>query len=170
MIFRMDAAAAAKALLPPAERRGVLLIDPPYEAADEARRALAALSEGRRRFATAVFLLWYPVKAQADANALARRAGKMGLAKTLRAEMTVRRADKSDRLNGSGLILVNPPWRLEAELALILPALAERLQDPQARFAGGFRLEWLVDESEEGSPKKKMPDPRGGSGRLERPT
>jgi 23S rRNA (adenine2030-N6)-methyltransferase len=107
-VFRIDAWIAAKALLPPPERRGLVLIDPPYEAADGERRAIAALAEAYRRFATGVFGLWYPVKAQAEADGLARSAAALALPKTLRAELTVRRADQADRLNGAGLILVNP--------------------------------------------------------------
>lgn len=143
----LDAWHAARALLPPPERRGLVLMDPPYEAADETRRALAGLAEAHRRFATGVLMLWFPIKAQADANALARRAAALDLPKMLRAEITVRRADKSDRLNGSGLIVVNPPWLLESEMKLLLPALAERLADPEARFKGGWRLEWLAHEA-----------------------
>ncbi len=145
-ILRMDAWSAARALLPPPERRGLVLIDPPYEAAGEAGRALAALADARRRFATGNLCLWYPVKAQANADALAHSAGALGLPKTLRAELTVRRADRPERLNGAGLILINPPWRLADELAVLLPALAQRLGDRAARFPGGARLEWLVGE------------------------
>jgi 23S rRNA (adenine2030-N6)-methyltransferase len=145
-VLQLDAWVAAKALLPPPERRALVLIDPPYEERDEAARALAAIAEGYRRFAGGVFCLWYPVKAQADANALARRAAALGMPKLLRAELTMRRADKGDRLNGSGLILVNPPWRLDEELGAILPALAERLADKEARFRGGWRMEWLTGE------------------------
>lgn len=172
-LFQTDAWISAKALLPPLERRGLVLLDPPYEAADESARALTGLAEGHRRFATGAFCLWYPVKAQADANALARRAAAIGLAKMLRAELAVRRADRRDQLNGSGLILVNPPWLLEDELKLLLPALAERLADRESRFHGGWRLEWLVSETTGGSDKQDttadMPNPREGSGKGGRP-
>jgi 23S rRNA (adenine2030-N6)-methyltransferase len=150
-VTALDAWVALKALLPPPERRGLALIDPPYEAPDETARAITGLAEAHRRFATGIFCLWYPIKAQADANALARRAAGLGFAKTLRAEMTVRRADSGDRLNGSGLILVNPPWLLESELGVLLPALAERLADRTARFRGGWRLEWLAGEPKHAS-------------------
>jgi 23S rRNA (adenine2030-N6)-methyltransferase len=146
-VLQLDAWIAAKGLLPPPERRGLVLIDPPYEERDEAARALAAIAGGYRRFSGGLFFLWYPVKAQADANALARRAAALGIPKLLRAEMTVRRANKGDRLNGSGLMLVNPPWRLNEELGAILPSLAERLADREARFPGGSRLEWLTGEA-----------------------
>ncbi len=147
----LDAWQAAKALLPPLERRGIVLLDPPYEAADETRRALAGVAEAHRRFATGVFMLWYPVKAQADANALARRAQALNLAKMLRAEVTVRGAERGDRLNGSGLIIINPPWLLEGELKSLLPALAARLADAADARKGGFRLQWLSsDQAESG--------------------
>ena len=141
-----DASACLRANLPPPERRGVTLVDPPYEVADESRATLAALQDAHRRFATGVFCLWYPVKAQADANAFARRAGALGLAKMLRVELTVRRADERVRLNGSGLLLVNPPWKLEEEIRVLLPPLAERMSDGEARWAGGSRIEWLTGE------------------------
>ena len=64
----------------------------------------------------------------------------------MRCELTVRRADSGERLNGAGMILVNPPWRLEPELETLLPTLADRLADPEARFRGGWRLERLVGE------------------------
>ena len=136
-VHDMDAWVAAKALLPPPERRGLVLIDPPYEASGEAARALDALAGAYRRFATGIFCLWYPMKAQADADALARSVDALALPKALRAELAVRRADRADRLNGCGLILVNPPWRLAEELNILLPALAKRLADRTARYPGG---------------------------------
>ena len=145
-VTREDAWTALRANLPPPERRGLLLIDPPYEAAGETDRALAGLVEAHRRFATGTLALWYPVKGQADANAFARRAAELGLAKTLRIEIAVRRADDRARLNGSGLIIVNPTWPLDEELQVLLPALSERLADSSARFPGGWKRDWLVSE------------------------
>ncbi|SEP80704.1 23S rRNA (adenine2030-N6)-methyltransferase [Faunimonas pinastri] len=146
-ILEMDAWTALKAQLPPPERRGLLLVDPPYEVADEAKKAVTALADAQRRFATGLTFLWYPVKAQADANALARRVEALAIPKTLRVELTIRRADSTLQLNGTGMILVNPPWRLESELRLLLPLLQKRLADRDARFSGGWRMEWLVGEA-----------------------
>ena len=143
VVTAVDGWTAAKAALPPPERRGVVLIDPPYETVNERERALAGLTEAHRRFATGIFMLWYPVKAQADANAFARRAASLGIAKMQRVELAVRRADSRESLNGTGLILVNAPWTLANELKILLPALAERLADPAAR-GGGWRLEPLT--------------------------
>nr|WP_205520888.1 23S rRNA (adenine(2030)-N(6))-methyltransferase RlmJ [Propylenella binzhouense] len=141
-----DAWVAARANLPPPERRGIVIADPAYEASDETAKLLSGLAESHRRFATGIVFAWYPVKAQADANALARRVAALGLPKTIRIELTVRRADGKLRMNGSGIFVVNPPWRLEAELRQILPALQARLADAEARFPGGWRLEPLTGE------------------------
>jgi 23S rRNA (adenine2030-N6)-methyltransferase len=159
-VLRLDAWQAARALLPPPERRGLVLVDPPYEAPDEIARAVAGLAEAYRRFASGIFCLWYPVKAQAEANSLVRGFAALGIPKMLRAEVTQRRADNAERLNGSGLMLVNPPWKLEAELNVVLPALTKRLADPIAQ-GGGWRVDWLTSERR----AKKKPDP-GGRVRL----
>jgi 23S rRNA (adenine2030-N6)-methyltransferase len=169
--LQLDGWTAVKALLPPPERRGLVLIDPPYEAPGEVRRAVDALREAHRRFATGVLCLWYPVKAQADADSLARTAAALALPKTLRAELTVRRADGGDKLNGSGLILINPPFGLEAELRILLPPLAARMADASARFRGGARVEWLVEEPERAAGgRKRNAGPEGmGPAGGERP-
>jgi 23S rRNA (adenine2030-N6)-methyltransferase len=144
-VTRMEAWAAAKAVLPPPERRAIVLADPPYEIADEGSRALAGLVEAHRRFPTGAFCLWYPVTRRVGAAALLRRASALGLPKTLQAEIAPPRAASAEAA-GSGLILVNPPWPLESELALLLPALAERLVGAGGRGSRTWRLEWLVGE------------------------
>jgi 23S rRNA (adenine2030-N6)-methyltransferase len=73
----------------------------------------------------------------------------------------VRRADRPDRLNGCGLILVNPPWRLPAELNILMPALAQRLADQASRFSGGTRLEWLVEEKADAGKRNAGPEGTG---------
>lgn len=123
----LDAEIAIKANLPPVERRGLVLIDPPYEEKDEAQRALRSLAQGLRRFATGCFMLWYPVKADGLAERLCDAVKALGAAGTLKVELRVREAFKEGGLAGSGLVIVNPPWQLEVELRIILPALAKRL-------------------------------------------
>ncbi|MGE0239365.1 MAG: 23S rRNA (adenine(2030)-N(6))-methyltransferase RlmJ [Parvibaculaceae bacterium] len=136
-----DAQIAVKAHLPPPERRGFILIDPPYEQDDEARRAIQMLRDGHRRFATGAFALWYPVTGDGLSGHIVAEAKALGLAKTMRAELLVRKASPEGGLAGSGLILVNPPWPLADELALFGPALSERLrQTDDARWT----LDWLT--------------------------
>lgn len=127
MVTCRDAEELVKGSLPPPERRGLVLIDPPYEVADETERALRILAQGLRRFATGVFVLWYPLKAGDAAATIAREAAALGVAGTLKVELRIREAFKGGGLAGSGLIVVNPPWTLDHELRVILPALAERL-------------------------------------------
>jgi 23S rRNA (adenine2030-N6)-methyltransferase len=135
-----DAAIAIKAHLPPPERRGVILIDPPYERTDEARRAVKMLRHGNRRFATGTFVLWYPVTGDGLSEEVVRQAQALAIPKMLKAELLVRKAVPEGGLAGSGLILVNPPWPLADELAVLGPALCERLrQSDGARWS----LDWL---------------------------
>lgn len=123
----LDAEVAIKAQLPPLERRGLILIDPPYEEKDEASRAVAMLAQGLRRFATGVFALWYPIKADRTEDQIARDVKALGNAGTLRVELRVREAFANGGLAGSGVIIVNAPWTFDHDMRIIAPALAERL-------------------------------------------
>ena len=137
----IDGWTALGAYLPPRERRGLVLVDPPFEAADEFARLADGLARAHRKWASGVYLLWYPIKQQAEADAFAARLGQMGIGKILRAEVIV--GEDPERLNGTGLVLVNPPWTLEGELALLLPAVATALgEDGQGRS----RLAWIAGE------------------------
>jgi len=139
-LTELDAAIAIKSQLPPPERRGLVLIDPPYEAADELERVLRALRDGLERFATGVFCLWYPVTGDGLSDSLVDRIAAMTIPKTLLLELTVRAVVRDGGLAGSGMILINPPWTLDEELRIVLPALRGRLaQTPEARS----RVEWL---------------------------
>jgi 23S rRNA (adenine2030-N6)-methyltransferase len=140
-LMALDAWVALKALLPPKERRGVVLIDPPFEERDEFDRMAAGLAQGLQRFATGVYLAWYPIK---DLKPVARfHAALAALAtpKSLRIELMLERPNDPDRLNGCGLIVVNPPYTLEGELAAVLPELSRRVAS--IRGGAGYRLDWI---------------------------
>jgi 23S rRNA (adenine2030-N6)-methyltransferase len=100
------------------------------------------LIAAHRKWPTGVYALWYPIKNLRETAAFARSIAASGISRVLRAELTLARAD-NERLGGSGLIVVNPPWRLEDELSLLLPALAQALA---AAPAGATRLDWLARE------------------------
>jgi 23S rRNA (adenine2030-N6)-methyltransferase len=138
-----DAAIAIKAQLPPPERRGFILIDPPYEQEDEAHRAVQMLREGYRRFATGAFALWYPVTGDGLSDDIVAQAKTLGLAKMLKIELRVREAMPEGGLAGSGLVLVNPPWPLADELALLGPPLSQRLRQNDG---AGWSLDWLTGQ------------------------
>jgi len=127
-ITSLDATLVAKAQLPPPERRGIILIDPAYEATDDPERAIVMLAEGHRRFSTGVFALWYPVTGDELSARLRRKLRALALPKLLDVILTVRRPLAGRGLAGSGLMIVNPPWRLAESLRDLLPELAERLR------------------------------------------
>lgn len=143
-VLELDAETCVKANLPPPERRGLVLIDPPYEQKDEAAKAARTLGEGVSRFATGVFMLWYPIKAKGEEDAIRAAARALGVAGTLTAELRVREPFREGGLAGSGIIVVNAPWKLDEELALLLPALAGRLGIGNW---GDGRMDWLVPPS-----------------------
>jgi 23S rRNA (adenine2030-N6)-methyltransferase len=126
-VERKDGWSALAALLPPPERRGLVLIDPPYETQGEMRRLADALAEALARFATGIVLAWYPVKGSEEPRRLARAAAEIGAPKLLRAELHTRQPNHPGRLDGAGLLIANPPHTLPAELRMLLPELARRL-------------------------------------------
>ena len=129
-----DGFAVLRAVLPPPSRRGIVLIDPPYELASEYERVLDALAEALERFETGTFLVWYPLLGRPEARALKARLSALTARPRIIAELQVRDSAPEDRgLAGSGIFVINPPWILEAELRSALPCLAETLgQDPSA--------------------------------------
>ena len=126
-VLNLDAWVAVKALLPPPEHRGLVLIDPPYEAEDELKQLARGLSQALKRFATGTFLIWYPVKDMATIEAFHASLAGLGLSKTLRMELYTRAPDTAHRLNGCGLLAINPPWTLAKQMAALLPFLSQRL-------------------------------------------
>jgi len=138
----IDGYQALNAYVPPKERRGLVLTDPPFEQPDEFGRLAEALAGAHRKWPTGIYLLWYPIKDQRAAHGFGRDLARRGIARMLRAELTVATVRDGEKLNGSGLIIVNPPWTLEAELAVLLPALAEIL----AVQKGASKLDWLAGE------------------------
>jgi len=139
----IDGWTALSAYVPPKERRGVVLIDPPFEEDRDFHRLSHGLATAHRKWATGIYMLWYPIKDRGEPDALAKRLRGLGLGKTLRAELTVAALSDASRLNGCGLILVNPPWKLADELAILMPALAKILGRDNK---GAFRLDWLARE------------------------
>jgi 23S rRNA (adenine2030-N6)-methyltransferase len=142
-VIPIDGWTALTAYLPPKERRGLVLIDPPFEAPGELDRLADYLVRAHRKWATGIYLLWYPIKDRAETDRFGSRVAELGVPKILRAEVTIA-ARREKSLIGSGLLLVNPPWKLEMELKTLLPALAEVLRrEPR----GTARVDWLAAEN-----------------------
>lgn len=141
-VMQTDGPAALKGLLPPPERRGLVLIDPPYEAREEWRTAAAALQAAWRRWPTGIYALWYPLKDPGLVQGLYRRLAACGIPRILRSECRQFPSDAPPGLHGGGVLIVNPPHTLPARLATALTCLC-RLLAPR----GGARVDWLVPEA-----------------------
>jgi 23S rRNA (adenine2030-N6)-methyltransferase len=136
----VDGWTALNAYVPPKERRGLVLVDPPFEAKNDFSRLASGLAAAHRKWATGVYVLWYPIKGRGEADAFAKRLRRLAINQVLRAEMLVAPLSNPSRLNGAGMVIVNPPWTLENELCVLLPALASILGEG----SGKFRLDWLA--------------------------
>jgi 23S rRNA (adenine2030-N6)-methyltransferase len=143
-IVHGDGYAAIRAHVPPPERRGLVLIDPAYES-QQAEFALVehALDEGHRRWATGVFAIWYPIKRRAPVEGFHARLRASGVRRILCAELSLYAEDSRVGMNGSGMIVVNPPFPLERTLHEALPALHAALG---GRAGSGYTCSWLVPE------------------------
>ncbi|MDP1708084.1 MAG: 23S rRNA (adenine(2030)-N(6))-methyltransferase RlmJ [Gammaproteobacteria bacterium] len=131
-VHHADAWSALKAFVPPRENRGVVLIDPPFETANEFDNVVAALRHGARHWRNGIYLAWYPVKSRTVANKLYQALRMLDIeAQAL--EFMLHPDDVENRLNGSGMVLVNAPWGVMDALREILPPLAERLAGAEGR-------------------------------------
>ena len=122
-VRQVDGYQALKALLPPPERRGLVLIDPPFEAANEFERVGRALRQGLRRFATGCYAVWYPIKDEAAAEFVA----SLAHLKLLTLELRLGEAVPTGKLAACGVAVVNPPWKLEEAMCEALGWIAPRL-------------------------------------------
>jgi len=139
-----DAYECARALTPFPERRGLVLFDPPFEAGDEFGRLARGMAEVWGRARGHVQAAWYPIKHRAPVLAFHDAIRAAGIRDVLAAELWLREPLDASRLNGCGLLVVNAPWRFEAEGGAILAALLERLSDGEA--GGGVRILRVADE------------------------
>ncbi len=143
-VIHLDGWLALNAHVPPKEKRGLVLVDPPFEERGEFERLVDGLMKAHRKFANGVYALWYPLKDTRAVHDFISALRDCGIPKILRAEISIRPASNPPRLHGTGMILVNPPFTLEGELRVLLPALAQILGDPGE---GRHKLEWLRGEA-----------------------
>jgi 23S rRNA (adenine2030-N6)-methyltransferase len=128
-VISLDGWLALGSFVPPKERRGLVLVDPPYEARDEFDRLADRFAGAYRRWPTGIYALWYPVKDLVAIDRLRLTLSASGIRRLLRAELSVRDRATPDRFNGAGLILCNAPWQFEATVEAILAALQPLLAD-----------------------------------------
>lgn len=139
-VHQRDGYAALKALLPPDPRRGLVLIDPPFERADEHDAIVDALRDAVKRWAQGIYAVWYPIKRRADVQPLLRALAGLPVTRALTVELCVHSDDTALRLNGSGMAILNPPYRFDKVLGALLPELFKLLG--QSRY-GRHELRWL---------------------------
>jgi 23S rRNA (adenine2030-N6)-methyltransferase len=142
-VVDLDGWVALPAFVPPKERRGLVLIDPSFEHKDEFERLANSFAQAFAKWPTGSYVLWYPVKSRRATDSLARHVAEMVAkasvpGKCLRLEFSVAPQLAGAALTSAGLLVVNPPWRLAAELKAILPELEKPLGQGGA---GRFRLE-----------------------------
>ncbi|MBA8876489.1 23S rRNA (adenine(2030)-N(6))-methyltransferase RlmJ [Phyllobacterium myrsinacearum] len=139
----LDGWLALGAHLPPKEKRGLILVDPPFEVGGEFDRLVAGLVKAHRRFAGGTYAFWYPVKDRQEIKRFTSLLHDTGIPKILRTELMIRAPSPEPRLDGTGMIIVNPPFTLDDELRSVLPALSKVLSDGQN---AGFTLDWIRGE------------------------
>lgn len=141
-VYQQDAWQGLKALLPPAEKRGLVLIDPSYEVKQDYKTVVTALQQAYKRFSSGTFAIWYPVlERKATEQFIAQMAGA-GVRNMLRIEHCIL-PDVERGMTGSGMIVVNPPYTLKADMEIALPVLDKFLSEGES---GSTTLEQLAEE------------------------
>jgi 23S rRNA (adenine2030-N6)-methyltransferase len=142
-VLELDGWLALGAHLPPKEKRGLVLVDPPFEKEREFDRLVEGLQKAHRRWPGGIYALWYPIKDRATVTRFRTDLAKTGIAKILDIRFEVREPSAQPRFDGAGMIVLNPPFTLEAEMRTLLPALHALLSEsPRATWA----VEWIAGE------------------------
>ncbi|MBI5381292.1 MAG: 23S rRNA (adenine(2030)-N(6))-methyltransferase RlmJ [Opitutae bacterium] len=142
-IHEMDGYAALRSMLPPPEKRALVLIDPAFEAQDEFAQIAGGLREALRRFSSGVYAIWYPLTERARVDAFFDELRILSLPPTLVVELSIAGENSSLKLKGCGLVVLNPPWQFDGATQAWLPVLARALAQDAG---GGVSQRWLVPE------------------------
>ena len=143
-IFHADGLKNALGLLPPQERRGLIFIDPSYELKTDYTEVPTTLIAMHKRFATGTYALWYPVVDRNRNQAMEKMLQNSGIKNILLIELAISEDNNEHGMTASGLIIVNPPWTLKAQMQTVLPCLVEALNGTNG--TGFYRLQTLVEE------------------------
>jgi 23S rRNA (adenine2030-N6)-methyltransferase len=135
-----DGYAALKAFLPPDERRGLVLIDPPYESLDELKSMLQAFDDAYRRWPNGIFLMWYPIRSASQRSMVHQRFAALRIPKMLIADLAIHPDDAGVGLAGSGLMIVNPPYGTDEFLTQAYRAIHKGIAAPGAGYVEVSRL------------------------------
>ena len=142
-IQKIDAYSALRAWLPPPERRALVLIDPPYEDREETNHLHQAVADMLTHFGSATYVIWFPITDRSGTDAFKTTLRTLPLPPTLAAELVIYGDERPDRLNGCGLLVLNPPWQIAPDLM----STAEALRDALAVERGArASIDWLREE------------------------
>ena len=142
-VHRLDGYQGIKAFLPPRERRGLVLMDPSFERRDEPAHMVSGLQTAYNRWRQGVYLLWFPITHRSALTAFYRALEKTGIRKILGCELCVHPPVTARRLNGSAMVIINPPWQVDKSLRELQSWLAKVLADNDEPAS---RVEWLIGE------------------------
>ncbi|ENR04921.1 hypothetical protein C010_00691 [Brucella ovis 80/125] len=144
-VTELDGWLALGAHLPPKEKRGLVLVDPPFEKDGEFDRLADGLAKAHKRFGGGTYALWYPVKDRRETERFARRLRETGIPKIMQIELAIRAPSPEPRLDGTGMIVVNPPYTLESEMQILLPCLTRLLEEEKG---SNFSFRWIRGETD----------------------
>jgi 23S rRNA (adenine2030-N6)-methyltransferase len=139
-VHHQDGYQALKAFLPPVERRGLVLIDPAYENADEWNVLVKKLKDAYERWPTGIYAIWYPIKTRRQVDRFHQQLSASNIDNLFVVELCPYPTDIAQRLNGSGLVIVNLPWQLDIELQTMLPELLNYLKQNDGAYTQAFLL------------------------------
>ncbi|OCG25061.1 rRNA methyltransferase [Gilliamella sp. wkB108] len=142
-VLREDGFSQLKSKLPPASRRGIILIDPSYEIKEDYQKIPAALLEAYKRFATGIYLLWYPVISRTQTQRMIDGIVNLGIKRISQFELAIKPDNNQKGMTASGMIVINPPWKLHQQMQTIMPWLTDILDTKQT---GSFTIKQLVSE------------------------
>lgn len=148
-IHHRDGYEGLVALTPPNPARGMVLIDPPYEVADEYDTLVQTLETVIKRWQTGIYAIWYPLLSSragakhGKSEAMLEKLCGMPVKNLLKVEMRVTSADADAGMFGSGMAIINAPWQLDSQLAELMPELTSLLSDDDG---AGYDVEWLIEE------------------------
>lgn len=143
-VTELDGWLALGAHVPPKEKRGLVLVDPPFEREGEFDRLLDGMMRAHKRWPGGIYALWYPIKDRAAVARFREGLALSNVPKILDVRFGIRRPAREPRLDGTGMIVVNPPFNLESELRIVLPVLHNLLAEEKS---SEWSLDWLAGES-----------------------
>ncbi len=142
-VLREDGFQQLKSKLPPQSRRGIILIDPSYEIKEDYQKIPKALLKGYKRFSTGIYLIWYPVVNRTQSQRMINQIVESGIKNILQIELAVQPDNNQKGMTASGMIVINPPWKLQQEMKELLPWLSQQI-DPNN--IGHHIIKQLVNE------------------------